>query len=268
VTGVEFSYAGLIVFLIMSMYLAGRSMYSGDHSVIRRVKRLLIPWAIWFVIYGANNLLSHASIIPMNNGIIEGILAGPNIHLWYMPFIFVCLTLFDVVRKYASSTSIAWASATLTALVLASTPVWRHSSMALGCPLPQYAHAVAGVLLGVFLAYVTGLPRKLGMFLLLIITAADLSVFHYEGIGIPYLIGIVVGCILAFRLLEKVIKIDVTALSECSLGIYLLHPLLVGIFQQHHLVSAMLMPVTVFSSAAFLIFMLRRFLPRLAKYCT
>lgn len=266
--GHEISYAGITVFLILSMYLAGKSNSSANRHIFRRVERILIPWAVWFIIYGALNVLTHKSIIPLDNGIIAGILSGPNIHLWYMPFIFICLTLFDVVRNYASSTSIACASATLAIIVLGATAVWRFESIQLGYPLAQYAHALAGIFLGVFFSYFGVLPRRIGAFLLLIIIVAAASAIPYEGVGIPYLIGIAVGCFLAFQIFAKISIIDFSVISQCTLGIYFVHIIFLSAIRKLNAVHGSSLPITAFFLSLFTIYLMRRSFPRLAKYLT
>lgn len=264
--GGEISYAGLIVFLMLSMYLAGRSTYSGSRYLFRRTNRLLIPWAVWFLMYGAKNALTHKPIIPTDNGIIAGILTGPSIHLWYMPFIFACLILFDSVRKYASSASIAWASAALTIVVLGSTALWRQVSIQLGCPIAQYAHASAGISLGAFFAFIGAFPGRTAALLLVMIFAAALSAIPFEGVGIPYVLSIAAGCMVAFRIFEKAVTLDFGVIAECTLGIYFVHILVFDIFRKYHIVNGILTPVAIFFLSACAVFLMRRSFPRLAKY--
>ena len=86
--GSNFGHSGLIFFLILSVFLGGGQQNS---SIQKRAKRLLVPWLIWFAYYGAINLVLQKSVIPLNNGLIAGVLSGPRIHLWYLPFIFFVL---------------------------------------------------------------------------------------------------------------------------------------------------------------------------------
>ncbi len=260
------SYAGLIIFLILSMYLAGTGNRSGHSRLYRRVERLLIPWTVWFVIYGVLNIIVHKPIIPMDHGTIAGILSGPRIHLWYVPFIFLCLALFDLVGNYASRVSIAIASAALAIIVLSSTAVWRFESIQLGYPFAQYAHALAGVFIGAFFSNYGLLPKRLGIFLLLGMVVAAVSAIPYEGVGIPYLMGIVAGCILALRIFEKISIIDFSAVSQCTLGIYFLHIILLSVIIKFITVPGILLPTMAFVLSFFIVYFMRQSFPKLAKY--
>ena len=268
VIGYETAYAGLIVFLILSMYLAGKSTLSVKHDIFRRVERLLIPWAVWFVIYGALNVLAHKPLISLNNGIIAGILSGPRIHLWYMPFIFICLILHDFIRNYASSISIAWSSAILAIVVLSSTAIWRHESIQLGYPIPQYAHASAGIFLGVFFSYFSEISKKMGISLLLITIAAAASAIPYGGVGIPYLIGIVAGCVVVFQPFARISTINFSFMSQCTLGIYFVHIIFLATIKKLNADAGIFLPVAAFFLSFLTIHLIRRLFPKLAKYST
>lgn len=268
VIGYETAYAGLIVFLILSMYLAGKSTFSGNHRISRRVARLLIPWAVWFIIYGLLNVLAHKSIIPLNHGILAGILSGPRIHLWYIPFIFICLTLFDIVRNYVSNMSIACISAILAIIVLSSAAVWRFESIQLGYPIAQYAHASAGVFIGVFFSYFGVIPKRIGTLLLLIIVVAAASAIPCNGVGIPYLIGIAAGCVVVFQPLAKKSIINLSFISQCTLGIYFIHIIFLLAIKKLNADTGILLPIVAFILSFFTIFLIRRLFPKLAKYAT
>ena len=264
--GREVSYAGLIVFLILSAYLAGKNNSSDNHRIVRRAERLLIPWAVWFIIYGAVNVVAHKSIVPLNNGFIAGVLAGPSIHLWYVPFLFVCLTLFDFVRHYASGPSIAWSSATLAIITLGSTAVWLLGSIQLGYPIVQYAHAAAGIFLGAFFSYLDRLPRHIGAVLLLVIIVASVSAIPYEGVGIPYLIGIAAGCIVAFQIFKNASSMNLSDISQCTFGIYFVHILFLKFVKKINTVPEIVVPIIVFFLSIVTVFFMRRSFPKAAKY--
>ena len=266
--GHDISYGGIVIFLIMSMYLAGNSDSSNGLQISRRAQRLLIPWLVWFTIYGIFNFVTHKPIIEVDNGIIAGILSGTSIHLWYMPFIFACLVLFDIARKYASKGLIAWASATLAIATLVATPIWRPASIELGYPIAQYAQALAGVFLGVFFSYSDEFTKPNKIFLLLVTIIAAAFTIPYEGVGIPYLIGIAAGLFLIFRIINNVPIIDFTFISQYTLGIYFVHILFLKVIQTSHLFSGIFLPVSAFLFSAFTIFAIRKISPKTAKYYT
>jgi surface polysaccharide O-acyltransferase-like enzyme len=266
--GHEIAYGGLIVFLIISIFLAGKSNYSGKHPFLRRAERLLTPWSIWFVIYGIFNAVDHKPIIPLDNGILAGILTGTSIHLWYMPFILGCLILFDIVKNNVTSPKIAWISALLTIVILGTTSEWRNESIQLGAPIAQYAQALAAISLGAFFTNLKTLPKRIQAFLLILIIVTTLSAIPYEGVGIPYLIGTIAGCILSFNLFEKLLITDLSIISQCTLGIYFMHILALSAIRKLDFLDGVYIPIAAFLLSTIVIFLLRLKLPKLAKYAT
>lgn len=265
--GRDIAYSGLIVFLVLSLYLSAQSTRVSK-NVMDRVKRLLVPWFVWFVIYGAINLTMHKPLIPLDNGIIFGILAGPSIHLWFMPFIFFALLAFDWLRDRVTPRLIAYACAASAILIFIMASDWRPWSLKLGAPIAQYAHAANGILIGIFLAYYYALPKLARSALLLIILAlaAYLSILPVPGVGVPYLLGVSVSA--AVLLLNRTLpaRINFNWLSECALGIYLIHPFCFMIIFHTGLVSGLSMPFVVFFASSVSVMLLKRIAPSASKY--
>ncbi|WP_124948703.1 acyltransferase family protein [Sulfuriferula thiophila] len=268
VIGHEIAYGGLIIFLIISMYLAGCSSYVAERPFLPRIKRWLTPWGIWFIVYGLVNIISHNPIIPLNNGFTSGVLAGPSIHLWYMPFVLACLLMFDIIRRYFIASHIAWGAGLLSILILGSTSIWRDTSIQLGYPIAQYAQALAAVVLGIFFAYARNISKQLQITLLLFIIATAIYVIPYKGIGIPYLIGIFVGCILAFRILKIPSSLNFNIIAKNTLGIYFIHILILKTLVHSNTIHGIYLPVTTFFLSLLIIILLRRTFPKIAKYST
>lgn len=88
----------LIVFLCLTFMQSGQRQAFWP-ALRRRAERLLVPWAAWWLIYAAAQFW-------MARGIPAGladfrpwtILAWPREHLWYLPFVFVNITLVQAVR--------------------------------------------------------------------------------------------------------------------------------------------------------------------------
>ncbi|MDB6171070.1 MAG: putative acyltransferase [Chthoniobacteraceae bacterium] len=266
ISGHEVSYGGLIVFLILSVYLAGHSARPINLRIFQRAQRLLIPWVIWFVVYGVFNVIKHKPIISLGNGALAGVLAGSSIHLWYMPYIFVWLILFDFSRTKLPDSLISWVSGILAAVMLSLTVVWRAELVHLGYPFTQYLHGLAGIFLGSFFAGWNALHRKARMLLLTIIVLSAVSAIPYEGVGIPYLIGIAAGCILVFKPFDKAININLDLISQCTLGVYFVHVLLLAFIRKFGVDHNTLLPVAGFILSVAIVFLMRRSFPRLAKY--
>jgi hypothetical protein len=263
--GHEISYSGLIIFLVLSTYLAGRCGTVVERTQ-QRFERLIVPWIFWFVIYGTVNTLTGHTVIPLSEGVIAGILWGPSIHLWYMPFIFACLILLDVAKRHLSKIVICLSSAAITILILATTPCWRQGSIELGYPLAQYAHSSAGIFLGTFLLYFDTLPKKASWPLLIIMFFVTSQMIHYQGIGVPYMIAILVGSILASRISDRIPQIDFTFISQCSLGIYFVHILILKLVVKFLQIQGAILPVTTFLLSIFAVMYFRNAFPKLTKY--
>jgi len=265
--GRVYSYGGLIVFLMLSTYFAGCRALSDSNHLLYRAKRLLLPWFFWFIVYGIINFFIGKSIVPIDNGIIAGVLSGPNIHLWFLPFIFVCLVTFDYVRMCFELENIGLASALLAIVILLSTPLWRFESIQLGYPYAQYAHALAGVLLGIFFSCYKSVSLN-SLLLLSLLVAAIVSLYFDSGVGIPYLIGISVGCILLSHQSKMRYLKGVQIISPLMFGVYLLHPLILKslIYFSPHL--GLMLPVITFILSTIMIWLLNKYCPVIAKICT
>ena len=86
------SYGGLVIFLTFSSYFAAIAPISRPDYLLRLGKRLLLPWAAWWLVYGALNLADHRPLLLPHHDITLGVLTGTHIHLWYLPFIFAVVT--------------------------------------------------------------------------------------------------------------------------------------------------------------------------------
>lgn len=80
---------GLAIFLFFSF------MYAGDHRDIgtalkRRSRRLLVPWAGWYLVYATIRFWVARGVPPELHSLtsIWTLLDWPAIHLWYLPFVF------------------------------------------------------------------------------------------------------------------------------------------------------------------------------------
>ena len=265
VFGHEFAYSGLIVFLILSMYLAGGSGAADVLTLRRRLERLVVPWFFWCAVYVGLNVFRGVPAIPMDGGLVAGVLAGPSIHLWYMPFIFMCLLALDVIKSHLSQSCIAIGSGVAAFLILSTVSLWRPISMELILPLPQWAHASAAIFIGVFFLYFHQVSRFVGGALLLSILSAAVYATSVAGVGSPYLVGLMAGALIVFRLLEG-FKFDFGFFSECALGVYFIHVFIIFVFFKFGGVSGWLFPFAVFFVSILVVLVVRRLFPRVARY--
>jgi surface polysaccharide O-acyltransferase-like enzyme len=267
-SGHEISYGGLIFFLLLSTYLAGLSRQPPDDFILQRAKRLLLPWWCWFLIYGLINILDGRPVLPLSNEFILGILASPSIHLWFLPFMFVSLVVLDVFRMKIPLFWLAYGSAFVAIVLLLMTSSWRECSMDFGAPIAQYVHALPAIFIGVFFSGFDKLHRKIRWMLLLLILFATLYAIPSEGVGTPYLLGIFLGLFLLFpnNVLQST-KIPV-AVSQCMLGVYLVHPLFLKLATKLSFAGGVTAPIFAFSLSTVSVYLARRFFPRVSSYCT
>lgn len=258
--------AGLVVFLMLSISLSGQAGGADWPTLRRRGARLLVPWLIWFVIYASVNALSGKPIIAMEHGLAAGIMAGPSIHLWYVPFIFICLVTLDLVRNRAPGLLLSMTCGTLATAVIASTSLWRYPSLEMGYPLAQWTFSLAAVLFGAFLLYSNHAPTPARIILVFSFLICAYWMIPYRNIGLPYFLGSIASVVVTSKKFANFLPFDITYLSQNTFGIYLSHMLFVNLLVKVSTIRGPLLPITAFLASAVFVLSLRKALPRLARY--
>ncbi|MCC7408260.1 MAG: acyltransferase family protein [Phycisphaeraceae bacterium] len=88
----------LIVFLCLTFMQSGQRQAFWP-ALQRRAERILLPWLAWWLIYAAAQFWMARGIpAELANFKPWTILAWPREHLWYLPFVFVNITLVQAVR--------------------------------------------------------------------------------------------------------------------------------------------------------------------------
>lgn len=262
----EVAYGGLIVFLIISTYLAAQSRNrSPAASLQAKVERLIVPWLFWMAVYGVVNLLFGKPWAPGAGDGLEKLLAGTAPHLWYMPFIFFALLLIDVVKRSVRPPAIGVFSGVSAAVILMTAGLWRDYSIALGSPLAQYCHAMAGVLIGLFFGYRDQIQKYIFLGLLILLIGSAIFALPWRGVGVTYLVGIVFGCVLSFEWLRGFNFGALERLSPYTLGIYFIHILVLWGVDKLRLMNAVDFVLTFLISALVVVGMLRRY-PKFGRY--
>jgi hypothetical protein len=125
---------------------------------------------------------------------------------------------------------------------------------------------LAAVFIGTFLLYFDALSKELCWLLLTAMLLIANGMVPYPGVGIPYLIGIALAFILASRISAWSLPINVTPLSQCTLGIYFIHVLLLKTVAKSGLVRGVFVPLAAFALSVAVVFSFQRAFPRLAKF--
>lgn len=259
-------YSALIVFLTLSIMLAGRSSEFGWLNIKRRATRLLMPWLVWFAIYALFNVVRNREPFPTDDGIVAGVLAGSSLHLWFMPFIFICLVSVDFLRTRIAGATLCRVSALIGVAIILTSPYWRSASEELVLPLPQWIHASVAVLIGVVLLNASSVSRAELLLLLAGVFGALLFVLQEEMYAVPYIIGGCV-CLFIFSGIASGLKLaHVSMLTNTALGIYFIHMFVLKGLVKTPVGSTLYLPISVFAISFFLVVVGRMAFPRLAKY--
>lgn len=255
--GFEAAYGGLVSFLILSLYLAGGSA-ERPPRVSRRAQRLLAPWLLWMAVYGAVNLATHQPLIPLDYGLLAGLLAGTSIHLWYLPFIFFCLIGYDQLRQRVRAPMLAISGAIVAFSMLAATPMWRPFLIVIGYPVAQYLHALAGLGLGSYFANAQSLPRYQQILLVTLLLFSAVFALPYHGVGLPYLLGIIGGCLLAAPALPSGTARWINPLGAATFGVYCCHILVMRVLAKFTHIDGWQLPVGTFIVSIALVLLWQR----------
>lgn len=261
VAGAEVGYSGLVFFLIATVYFGGNAK-----TIKQRALRLLVPWALWMIFYGAINFATGKPLVAYADGFVSKLLWGTANHLWFLPFSFVALILFDRIRRTVMDAPLAFVCGALAVLQLATAPWWREPSFSLGFPWSTFVHATPALLLGVFFGGFRSIESPARFVVLVAAIVASAATVSIPDQGLPYLFGILAACLLLLRPVGALQKFHISALSKLSLGIYLIHPFLLDVCLKLGVHLGILQPLMVFVGSAVLVWMMQRLLPRFARY--
>lgn len=264
--GQEIAYGGLIIFLIISTYLAAQAgTRSIQSSLQAKFHRLIVPWLLWDIVYGAVTLSLGKPPGPECSSWVGKLLTGTATHLWYMPFIFMALLLIDVLKNNVRAPVIGAAAAVAAATALFTVSAWRDVSIGMGYPVAQYCHAASGALIGLFLGYKSRMPKYLFLALFALLVAAALHALPWRGVGVTYLVGLLFGGILSFEWLAGANFHGLEKLAPYTLGIFFIHVLVLWGVTKLHIPDKIEFLLTFALSAALVIGLSKKF-PRLVRY--
>ncbi|WEK06356.1 MAG: hypothetical protein P0Y65_08945 [Candidatus Devosia phytovorans] len=222
-TGSEYAGGGLIVFVILStLFVSGRD---GPSPKALTLLRFLIPWAIWMAIYGLLNLVRGIPIVPLDNGLIPGVLMGSSIHLWFLPFITAIIAIIVLAKRAMPALVLGAVATACLAIVMITFPWWYPWSWTAGVPFTQYVHVLPAVLAGTILGAIRFPDRNRLWGLAIVITVALIALLPAKG-AISYGIGMIAVAIAMMPLARQwASRWDVTPISRAMFGVYLVHPL-------------------------------------------
>ena len=250
VWGSTWAYAGLSVFVILTLQFTFGDNYDRPRPIRSLSRTFLVPWALCFALYETLYVVVGRPVLAGYDNPVIWLLAGPQIHLWYLPFIFTVSLLANHIKQLLTPDSIFTAAVALSLLVLVTIPLWRPWSLAVGAPFIQYCQAISAVLFGVVIGLhsrarfgTLGLTAVLGAMLLAGCVAPDAA-----WLVLPHLIGGIL-VLAAKRITIPVGRLNFGPLAKHMLGVYLIHPLLIRLAPQALLAAGPLGALAIFFSA-------------------
>lgn len=208
--------SGLAFFLLLTFALQARSHSLGkSFSLTMRARRLLLPWVAWCFVYGGLKVARGLSPLPGIDESLFAVLAGPQIHLWFLPFAFAGSVAGLWLQRLAEMTGRAFPMLIAVSVLLALTSEIVEGKL----PRPgvQWRYAVPLIPLGVMVGMTA---ERLMPTLVAIASTAAVAWYTDEP---SYLIGL---GILVIALPWKKEEMPVLRwLASLSMGIYLIHPL-------------------------------------------
>jgi fucose 4-O-acetylase-like acetyltransferase len=229
VIGHDLAYSGLIIFIVLSIFLYRRPCDGVFHSIAKKARRLILPWLIWCILYSLLLLARGRSPMDLSANIFGQLLSGTYYHLWYLPFIFLVLTIIDLSKVNLNRPLVAYVSfATFIAAMLAA-PAWRPISLGFNIPGPQYVHGAVAVLLGIFFISSKSLAPKVAGSSMVILALASLWRANIPGIGVPFTVCIFVFALIYFSEYSGRLVAVAAKGGSYTLGIYLVHPLFLAL---------------------------------------
>jgi peptidoglycan/LPS O-acetylase OafA/YrhL len=221
--GAPVAYAGLVVFIVLSPLFEAMRADGKQRSVQILARRLLVPWVIWTVIYGAFNVVRGKPMFPLDNGWIAGVLIGSGQHLWFLPFMFVFLCAIVLLRRRISKASLARVAVVGFAFMLLTMVWWRPWSMNVGYPIAQYMHALLPAFVGAAVGAL-GYPLTGGRIVSLVFVGTVITLFLPVSGGLAYVVG-VAAVLLALqpRIWNLFKGVDFGPVAGATFGIYLMH---------------------------------------------
>lgn len=246
------SYSGLVYFIIVTVFFQFSKINLSRKEFLESLNNIIYLSITWNIMYFC--IKYYILKQPMRPS-FQLILSGASLHLWYMPFLIITLILCYIGRRVSLGLARYVSLAGITVLTL-TVDQWRGWSLSLDPPAPQYVHALFAVFAGVLLE--AFFLRRI-IYAALVVFGCAAALLTVDGVGLPYLIGCAVFTF-AYALRERIaLSPSVTALSECTFGIYLVHPMFFPIarFATGH--ESLLVPCVAFAVSAALVMSVRQY---------
>lgn len=248
------------MFLAITFYLEWRKPAGRHIHAAQLARRLIIPWAIWTIVYGCYRLASQGSFLDPALSAAASLLNGTAPHLWYLPFYFSL----QIIVRMVKASPVAWmappfAFAAVLLLTL-TTGSWQPHSTSAGPPVAQYCQALPMVFFGLLVAEAERSGRVRFAVAICLAGFALLALTPWPGTGVPYLIGgFLVCCALLCRRWLGNGHNALSAGAPLLLGIFLTHPLFLLLAWHFDAPPSIMVVILSFIGAAAMTWLLRRY---------
>ena len=232
--GRSYAYAGLPIFIMTYfMFIANAKSRDFSYLLNRKFKRIIIPWFFWSVVYG---LVIVIKSILKKESCFEShmFLVGPSLHLWYLPYVFLLGALVLLIKNYVRYSFIFYytISNLIFAFLLILTPLISRS-FDLWTPFPQWLFGLSSVLMGLIAGFILMENNKYKFLIFLPLLLFLISILLNLKLGLGVRVTHVTAFtlfVLAFCFVGYETNLFERFLSSLTYGIYLVHPLIISIF--------------------------------------
>lgn len=230
--GAAIGYAALPFFLLLMLVFALPGAERRDPGAYARARwqRLMWPFFLWSGVYGALKL-AEVALTPATFGdefAPHMLLTGPAIHLWFLPFAFVCCLALSPLARMARARMLWALGLPLGLLGLALALQAARQGQALAPPLAQWAYVAPAACLGMALALTQSRPRMQAGLALGFVLLATVAGWGSGLVQLALALALLLAC--------GQVHLPVTRASrlaaQTSMGVYLAHPLVFSLLER------------------------------------
>jgi Acyltransferase family len=218
----EIIIAGLAYFVLLTFCIQGFSdLTARSYSLRKRALRLVWPWLLWSLFYALLKVASHQPPVRDLRHYPGDLLMGTEIHLWFLPFVFVGGIAGHFLLRAAFRLSGPWALLLLSLIAASLAGVAPLVADLLTSPFAQWMYAAPLLPIGLAIGLSQHLPTSRRAYHYLAILALTLLIAWCCGEP-SYVIGV---SVLLIAILPKCRDLQTLKwFASLSMGIYLLHP--------------------------------------------
>jgi hypothetical protein len=260
--GSRLAYAGLPALLVISVALPAIRWSPSPFLMVasRRANRFLVPWVFWSVVFGVVLAVHALSRRERLSDVFHAsmLVGGTAFHLWYLPFAFVASLAVALVMAHLEPLP-PWLTCMIGACCGGMMLIMAAPAAAAPTPYREWCFGAAaipfGLAIGVAVRRASGLARATWLLVIAVVPIlCHMGLVRLYGSDptLPYYIGVPAVCAaLAWQIPDSNL---LQALTSLSLGIYVLHPLVLSLCVRPmsarlHIASAIAAAIAVVLSA-------------------